>query len=89
MRRLATLSLLVLAGAAAAEGPTTAEEDLDTLGYISAAKAAAFRELPPSPNGYPEDILVNMRIKLGGERPLPDTSQAPAHAAPEPPANGH
>ncbi|WP_353475718.1 hypothetical protein PVT71_24335 (plasmid) [Salipiger sp. H15] len=78
MRRLAALSLLLLAGMASAEGPTTAEEDLKSLGYISAAKPGAFPALPPTSNAYPEDILANMRMKLGGERPLRPEPQAGA-----------
>lgn len=90
MMRAAALALpLLLAGMAAAEEPNSAKEDLDTLGYISAAKPGRFLALPPSANGFPENILARMRVKLGGERPLPAAPAPDAHGKPEASANGH
>lgn len=89
MTRLGTLPLLLLTGMASAASAPTPEEDLATLGYISAARPGEFHAVPPSGNGFPEDILANMRIKLGGERPLPQPQQTPQTSAPEAPANGH
>ena len=54
--------------------------------FQSAAIAGRFKAMPPSPHGFPIQLLMEMRVKLGGE-PLPQP--AAATSAPKLETNGH
>ena len=86
MSLLRTIPLLLFAGMASAESAPTPQEDLATLGYISAARPGKFHAMPPSGNGFPEPILARMRMALGGERPMPS---APKPDSPAAATDGH
>ncbi|WP_226627462.1 hypothetical protein [Alloyangia pacifica] len=88
MTRLRTIPLLLIAGMASAESVPTTDDDLTNLGYISAARPGTYAAIPPSANGFPDTILANMRMKLGGERTLPEEPGA-AHDQPKATGDGH
>ena len=79
-------ALLLLAGPAIAATPQAASEDEPD--FRSAAVGGVFRALPPGSSGFPADILMEMRIKLGGEPPAPPAPEV-APEGPEPESNGH
>ncbi|GGG67567.1 hypothetical protein GCM10011415_13270 [Salipiger pallidus] len=79
-------ALLLLAGPAFAATPKAPAEDEPD--FRSAAVSGVFRALPPGSSGFPADILMEMRIKLGGE-PAPAPRPQAAPESPEPESNGH
>lgn len=68
------LGLATPALAATPEEP----EDPEEPEFSSAAVAGVFPSLPPGATSYPVDILLKIRVRLGGEPPEAPAEEAPA-----------
>lgn len=80
MRRALAVATLTLASAPAlAAGPDDAKTEAAKPEFTSAAVAGVFKALPPGSSGYPIDILLKMRERLGGD-PVPGPEEPKADA---------
>ncbi|WP_323765213.1 hypothetical protein [Marinovum sp.] len=59
-----------------AAAPTAGSGQADEPAFSSAAVAGVFKALPPTGTGYPIEMLLKIRERLGGE-PVPAESTEP------------